>query len=305
LVLAVFQAYGVAVGLENVRGLVDQPGPLFRLSTVLTLTGGTVFLIWLCNQITLRGVGNGIAWILFLGIVMAIPGTLAALINLVRTGAMSERSAVVLLALAIAAVAFVVCAERARRPLEVQFAGRQIGERAFEPRLSQLSLKLNSAGVVPAAVMLWLLPVLLTLSALAAGEDAGWVETLADALVPGRPGFLIYLIGGILIVAFIYVAFMIDPDDAAERLKRYDGVLPGVAPGEPTATAIDQVLTRVTMMGAAYLALVFVVPVVLISTAGLPFYFGGASLLILVCLVLDIETQVRGHKNIEQGGLRA
>jgi preprotein translocase subunit SecY len=305
LVLAIFQAYGVALGLEGVSNLVYAPGLMFRISTVLTLAGGTVFLIWLCHQITLRGIGNGIAWIVFLSIVMAISNFIARVLGLVRTGAASADVLLVLVVLSVAAVGFVVFVELARRRVPIQFAARQIGSRAFEPRASTLSFKLNNVGLVPAVVASWFLSIPLAVGPIVSDRGAAWAEMLTNALAPGQLGYLIYLMVGIVIVALLYTAFLFDPDAAAESLQRQSGALPGVAPGEPTAIEIDKILSRVTIVGAGYLALVFLVPVVLITYAHVPFYLGGASLLIVVCVVLDIGAQIRGHNNIEPGGLRA
>jgi len=304
LVLAVLQGYGVASGLERVNDLVYEPGPMFRLMTVLTLAGGTAFLIWLCHQITLRGLGNGIAWIVFLSIVMALPSAVFGLVDLVDTGRLSVGALSAMVLLSIVAVGFVAFVERARRRVPIEFSAREIGGRAFAPRRSELSVRLNSAGLVPAVVASWLLS-LLTIGVLFAGQGSAWADGLAAALVPGRFGFLVYIIAGVVIVAYVYTAFIMDPDEAAASLERHGGSVAGLAPGEATAAQIDYVLSRMTVVGAIYLTMVFLLPVVLISYAHLPFYVGGAPLLILVCVVLDIEAQVRGKNKMTLGSLRA
>jgi preprotein translocase subunit SecY len=297
IVLAAFQAYGIAVALEGVGGIVAGPGTLFRLSTVLTMTGGVVFLMWLSDQITARGIGNGIALIFALGIVLDLPSAIAGTLELGRQGLLSPNAILGLIVVLVALAMLIVVMELAQRRLPLEFPPRRIGARTIGGR-SQLRFKLNSGGKIPATFASSPLALLVALPNFGANPDS----LVLRAFAYGRPLYLISFVLFIVVFAFIYTALIFSPDAAAEDLKTYGGVIPGVEPGEATAAHLDQVLSRVTLLGAAYLALVYLVPELLILYAQVPFYLGGASLLIVVCAVLDLQTQVRGYVTIKSGG---
>ena len=281
--LSILQAYGIALGLEGVPGLVAEPGWLFRTTTVLTLTGGVMALVWLSEWITARGLGNGVTLILFAGLVAEVPAGIAGLLELGRQGVLSSGAILVLLGSAIAFAALVVAVERARRRLPVHTQGSSP---------SYLSFKLNNAGIIPAVLASW---VLLLPTAI--------IYTVAPAWEGLLRGPLVTIVYAVLILActFFYTAFLIDPDAAAATLKQRAASIAGVAPGEPTAEHIDGVITRLTMIGAIYLALVYLVPAVMVATAPVPFYFGGASLLIVVCAILDVEDHIRAFASVKTG----
>jgi preprotein translocase subunit SecY len=281
--LVSFQGYGVAVGLEAVPNLVANPGVLFRASTTITLAGGAMFLVWLSDQITLRGIGNGIALILCVGIVIELPSIVFGTLELGRQGAVSGGLILSMLVIAIAAVGFVVFMESARRRLLVEFARRDSGERTITGRASYLSVKLNGAGMIPVLAASWLM-----LLPWAFAHFAGEQSWLAGQFANGQPLWLVCYALAIVLCVFIYTAMVMDPAQAAESLQRHGGTIPGVEPGEATAAHVDRVLSITTLFGAAYLALVCLIPEILVSYAQVPFYFGGASLLIVVCTVLDI-----------------
>jgi preprotein translocase subunit SecY len=291
--IAAIQAYGVAGALESVCGLVANPGWFFILSTVVTLTGGTMVLVWLSEQITLRGIGNGIALLLLAGIMTQLPEAIARTLELERRGLLSSRFIVGSLAIMIVATGFVVLMERARRLLPIDYAERQIGMRMIEARSSNLSLKLIAAGIVPIILASWLLIVVSAFAYIAAGRSPGWLITLASGLERGRPPYLVVYTVLIILCALAYAAVVLDPEKAAENLTKHRGSIPGVAPGEAAAEHLDHVLSRTTVIGAVYLVLVCLIPEILISYAEMPFYFGGAALLIVVCTILDIDAQVK------------
>jgi len=297
-VLAAFQAYGIAKALDSIPGLAVEPGAMFRLSVVLTMTGGAVVLMWLSEQITLRGVGNGIALIFALGIVLELPSAVAGALELGRQGFLSFNAMLGLVILAVALTALIVVMELARRRLPLEFSARQIGARTIAGR-SQLRFKLNSGGVMPAIFASWLLLVPILISNFV-GESSWW-NAVARFVGHGQPLFLIAYVLFIVLFTFIYTALIFSPDAAADDLKAYGCAVSGVEPGEATAEHIDGVLSRVTLLGAAYLALVYLVPELLIRYAQVPFYLGGASLLIVVCTVLDLQAQVRGYATIKSG----
>ena len=299
LFLAAFQAYGVASGLEGVTGLVTDPGLSFRLGASVTLAGGAMVLVWLSDQITMRGIGNGISLLLFVGIVTELPSTVAETLDLGRQGVLPGGIVIGLPVLAVAGTGLVVFMELARRRLLVQFAARQVG---MVDGAAHLSLKLNSAGIIPVMLASWLLLVPLIVAAYAGGDGPGWASAIARELGPGRPLFLVLYALAIVACTFIYTALVLDPSDAADRLKRYGGVIPGIAPGEATAEHLDNVLSRTTLLGAVYLALVCLTPDILVSYAHVPFYFGGTSLLVLVCTALDVSAHVRGDAAVNVGG---
>ena len=294
-VLATFQAYGIAIGLEGAGNVISDPGWFFRISTVITLTGGTVFLMWLGEQITSRGIGNGISLIILAGIVAELPSAIAGTLELGRQGALSTGLILGVIVMAIVVIAFIVFMERAQRRLLIQYPKRQVGNRMFEGQSSHLPLKLNTSGVIPPifASSLLLLPT--TVANLNAGQGPEWLATLTTQLGHGRPLFLILYIALIVFFAFFYTAIVFNPTETADNLKKHGGFIPGIRPGERTAEYIDYVLTRITVVGAAYLAIVCLIPEILISYAAVPFYFGGTSLLIVVSVTMDTVAQVQGY----------
>ena len=293
--LAALQGYGIAIGLEGAGSVVLDPGWFFRITTVITLVGGTVFLMWLGEQITARGVGNGISLIIFAGIVAQLPHAVAGTLELGRQGALSTGLMIGLLAMAVVVIAFIVFMERAQRRLLVQYPKRQVGNRMFQGDSSHLPLKLNSAGVIPPifASSLLLLPI--TVANFSAGKGPDWLNTVNALLGRGQPLHIILYISLIVFFAFFYTAVVFNPKDTADNLKKYGGFLPGIRPGERTAEYIDYVLTRITVVGAIYLAAVCVLPELLISYAAVPFYFGGTSLLIAVSVTMDTVAQIQSH----------
>jgi len=294
-ILAALQGYGIAVGLEGAGNIVTDPGWFFRITTVVTLLGGTVFLMWLGEQITARGVGNGISLIIFTGIIARLPHALIGTLELGREGALSYGLIVGLLIGAIAVIAIIVYMERAQRRLLVQYPKRQVGNRMFQGDASHLPLKLNSAGVIPPifASSLLLLPI--TAANFSAGQGPDWLNTITAMLGRGQPLHIVIYISLIVFFAFFYTAVVFNPKETADNLKKYGGFLPGIRPGERTAEYIDYVLTRITVLGAIYLAAVCVLPEILISYAGVPFYFGGTSLLIVVSVTMDTVAQIQSH----------
>ena len=296
--LAAVQSYGIAVGLESMSGgggsAVIEPGLFFRLTTVVTLTGGTIFLMWLGEQITARGIGNGISLIIFAGIVANLPAASAQTLELGRTGAISALLIIALVIMVFAVIAFIVFVERAQRRLVVQYPKRQVGNRMFGGENSHLPLKLNTAGVIPPifASSLLLLP---TTAAAFASSQGGWLLDVTVFLGRGQPGYILLYMSGIIFFCFFYTAVVFNPNDTADNLKKYGGFIPGIRPGANTAEYLDYVLTRLTTVGAAYLALVCLLPELLISQYSIPFYFGGTSLLIVVNVTMDTISQVQSH----------
>ena len=299
-ILAALQAYGIAVGLEGQGNLVSDPGLFFRASTVITLTGGTVFLMWLGEQITSRGIGNGISLIIFAGIVAGLPGGIAAMLELGRTGQLSTFVILGIMIMALGVVAFIVLFERAQRRLLIQYPKRQVGQKVFQGDSSHLPLKLNTAGVIPPifASSLLLLPI--TVANFSAGQGPDWLISITALLGHGQPLFLALYVMLIIFFAFFYTSIMFNPKETAENLKKYGGFIPGIRPGERTAEYIDYVLTRVTVVGALYLSLVCLLPELLIGYTGVPFYFGGTSLLIVVSVTMDTVAQLQGHLYAQQ-----
>jgi preprotein translocase subunit SecY len=293
--LAAFQAYGIAIGLEGAGNVISEPGWFFRISTVITLTGGTMFLMWLGEQITQRGIGNGISLIILTGIVAELPSAIVSTFELGRQGALSTGLILLIGVMSVAVIAFIVFMERAQRRLLVQYPKRQVGNRMFEGQSSHLPLKLNTSGVIPPifASSLLLLPA--TIANFNAGQGSGWLTTITTQLSHGRPLFLVLYLSLIVFFAFFYTAIVFNPADTADNLKKHGGFIPGIRPGERTAEYIDYVLTRITVIGAGYLAIVCLIPEILISYAAVPFYFGGTSLLIVVSVTMDTVAQVQGH----------
>jgi len=302
LAIAAAQSYGLAVGLEgmqsSVGGAVIDPGWYFRLTAVITLTGGTMFLMWLGEQITARGVGNGISLIIYAGIVAHLPQSVAGTLELGRTGALSTPVIMGFLLIGIGVVALCVFVERAQRRIVVQYPKRQVGMRMTSAESTHLPLKLNTSGVIPPifASSLLLMPVTV-IGFLAQGDQGGtgWLNQIAGALSHGQPLYLSLYAGLIVFFAFFYTAVVFNPEETADNLRKYGGFIPGIRPGKGTADYLDRVLTRLTVVGAAYLAAVCMLPEILISHFSVPFYFGGTSLLIVVTVTLDTVAQVQSH----------
>ncbi|KGD98557.1 MULTISPECIES: preprotein translocase subunit SecY [Rhizobium/Agrobacterium group] len=300
-ILGALQAYGIAAGLESGQGIVTEPGWFFRLSTVVTLLGGTMFLMWLGEQITSRGIGNGISLIIFSGIAAGLPTALAGTLELGRTGALPTALILTVIVVAIAVITLIVFVERAQRRLLIQYPKRQVGNRMFQGDTSHLPLKLNTSGVIPAifASSLLLLP------ATAAGfagtsELPNWATMIISSLGHGQPLFMLFY--GLLIAffAFFYTAIVFNPKDTADNLKKHGGFIPGIRPGERTAEYIDYVLTRITVIGAIYLVFVCILPEFLVARTGVPLALGGTSLLIVVSVTLDTVAQIQGHLIAQQ-----
>ncbi len=299
-ILAALQAYGIAVGLEAQGNVVLDPGWFFRFSTVITLTGGTVFLMWLGEQITQRGVGNGISLIIYAGIVAGLPMALAQLLELGRTGQLSTFTIIGVIVMALAVIAFIVFMERAQRRIIIQYPKRQQGNRIFQGETSHLPLKINTAGVIPPifASSLLLLPI--TVANFMQGQGPEWLNVITAMLGRGQPLFLLLYAALIIFFTFFYTAIMFDPKEVADNLKKYGGFIPGIRPGEKTAEYIDYVLTRITFVGAIYLTAVSLLPEILTSYLRIPFYFGGTSLLIVVSVTMDTVAQIQGHLLAQQ-----
>ncbi len=297
--LAALQAYGISVGLESMTssagGAVIDPGLFFRITTVITLTCGTVFLMWLGEQVTARGVGNGISLIIFAGIVANLPAAVVGTLELGRTGALSAGFILILIVMMFAVIAFVVFIERAQRRIVVQYPKRQMGNKMMGGESSHIPLKLNTSGVIPVifASSLLLLPI--TLANFTAGGGPGWLLTISALLGRGQPLYLLLYASGIAFFAFFYTAIVFNPSDTADNLKKYGGFVPGIRPGKNTADYLDYVLTRLTVVGATYLVAVAVLPEILISRFSVPFFFGGTSLLIVVTVSMDTVAQIQSH----------
>jgi preprotein translocase subunit SecY len=298
-ILALFQSFAIATGLQSSPGLVLNPGIFFLASTVVTLTGGTLFLMWLGEQITSRGVGNGVSLIIFAGIVAALPRGIWQMFTMTTTGSLSGFAMFAIIALAIGVVFAIVFMERSQRRLLVQYPKRQQGNRMFGGDTSFLPLKINTAGVIPPifASSLLLLPTT-AMGFLATANLppwAQWLPTAVGALQHGQPAFMVLY--GLLIVffCFFYTSVVFNPEDTAENLRKYGGFLPGIRPGKRTAEYLDYVLTRLTVIGAAYITLVCLMPEALIGYFKAPFYLGGTSILIVVSVTMDTVTQIQSH----------
>jgi len=296
--ITVLQAYGIAVGLEGMAsGVVMEGGLFFRFTTVVTLTGGTVFLMWLGEQITQRGIGNGISLIIFTGIVANLPKAVAGTLELGRTGALSTFFILGLIFVVCAVIFLIVFVERAQRRIIVQYPKRQQGGRISGGENTHLPLKINTAGVIPpifAGSILGLPVTILGLSA--AGQSSPeWVTTMMAWMGRGQPAYLIIFVTMIVFFSFFYTAVVFNPQDTAENLKKYGGFVPGIRPGKNTSDYLDKVLTRLTVLGAAYLSAICLLPEILMSQYSVPFYFGGTSLLIVVTVTMDTVTQVQSH----------
>jgi preprotein translocase subunit SecY len=297
--LAAVQSYGIAVGLEGMhagaQSAVIDPGLFFRLVTVVTLVCGTVFLMWLGEQITARGVGNGISLIIMAGIVANLPHALASTLELGRTGAISTVFIIIFLLMSVAVVAFIVFMERAQRRILVQYPKRQMGNKMFGGDASHLPLKINTSGVIPPifASSLLLLPA--TVANFEANGQFGWISEITAYLAHGRPLYMALYVGLIVFFCFFYTAIVFNPEETADNLRKYGGFIPGIRPGKNTADYLDYILTRLTVVGAAYLSAVCILPEILISEYSVPFYFGGTSLLIVVSVTMDTVAQIHSH----------
>ncbi|MBJ3774261.1 preprotein translocase subunit SecY [Acuticoccus mangrovi] len=294
-ILATVQAYGISVGLESAGGIVTDPGWFFRFTSVLTLVGGTMFLMWLGEQITSRGVGNGISLIIFAGIIAELPAAVAGMLELGRQGALSTPIILLVILMAVTVIAFIVFVERAQRRLLIQYPRRQVGNRMFQGDSSHLPLKLNTSGVIPPIFASSLLLVPATLTSFSQSSGGGIVGTIQALLGHGQPLYMLVYASLIIFFSFFYTAIVFNPADTADNLKKHGGYIPGIRPGERTAQYIDYVLTRITVLGAAYLVIICLIPEFLISATAVPFYFGGTSLLIVVSVTMDTVAQVQGH----------
>jgi len=296
-VLAALQAYGIAIGMEgaNNGAAVHDPGLYFRFVTIVTLVGGTMFLLWLGEQITARGVGNGVSLIIFSGIVASLPGGLLQILELGRTGAMSAAFIIALLLGIVAVIAFCVFMELAQRRILVQYPKRQQGNRVYGGESSHLPLKINTAGVIPPIFASSLLLAPATVAGFGAAQGSEWMIWLTNNLGHGRPAYMVLFVAMIMFFCFFYTAVMFNPVETADNLKKYGGFIPGIRPGKNTADYLDYVLTRITVIGSLYLAAICALPEFLIAEAAIPFYFGGTSLLIMVSVTLDTVAQVQSH----------
>ena len=303
-VLALFQSYGISVGLESMHlqsgaSAVMEPGLQFRIVTAVTVTTGTMFLVWLGEQITARGVGNGTSLIIFSGIVANLPHALAALLELGRTGGLSAPIIILFLIMAVVVVGAIVFMERAQRRILVQYPKRQMGNRMYGGETSHLPLKINTSGVIPPifASSLLLLPT--TIASFQAGAPPGtwgaWLADIAGYVTRGGPIYLTLYVALIVFFSFFYTAVVFNPVETADNLRKHGGFIPGIRPGKNTADYLDYVLTRLTVLGAAYMSAVCVLPEILRSEYSVPFYFGGTSLLIVVSVTMDTIFQIQSH----------
>jgi len=299
--LAIVQAYAIAVGLENLGNVVIDPGWAFRITAVITLTGGTVFLMWLGEQITARGIGNGISLIIMIGIVAAFPNMLVQAFESARTGAMSPIFLAFLGALSVGLVMFIVFVERAQRRLLVQYPKRQQGNRVFGGESSHLPLKLNIAGVIPPIFASSLLFLPATVAGFNAAGIPGWLQATVALLGQGQPLYMILYAAGIMFFAFFYTSIVFNPEDTAENLKKYGGFIPGIRPGKRTADYIEYVVERITLIGALYLTFVCLLPEFMIAYYGITsFVMGGTSILIMVSVTMDTVAQIQSHLIAQQ-----
>ncbi len=290
--IAILQGYGVSVGLENAGTLVLDPGMKFRLITTISLVAGTTFLMWLGEQITLRGVGNGISLIIFSGIVAEIPRALASTFELGRTGALSATMIILIFILVIFTVLFIVFFERAMRKILINYPKRQMGNKIYGGESSHLPLKINTAGVIPAifASALLLLPVTLTNFGF---SNSDTFLNISSMFTQGQPLYMLLYSSGIILISFFYTSIVFNPKETAENLRKYGGYIPGIRPGERSAEYIETILIRLTTIGSLYLTFVCLLPEFLISKYPIPFYLGGTSILIVVVVAMDTVTQVQ------------
>jgi preprotein translocase subunit SecY len=296
--IAMFQAYGISVGLEGMRGTfgnaVIDPGAFFRISCMVTLVGGTMFLMWLGEQITARGVGNGTSLIIFAGIVANMPHAIANLLELGRTGALSTVFILGFIVLAVGVIAAIVFIERAQRRIPIQYPKRQVGQRMFGGDSTHMPLKINTAGVMPPIFASSLLLIPATIAGFAQ-SGPGWFTSIAQLLAHGQPLYMAFYAAMIIFFSYFYTAVVFNPQETADGLKKHGGFIPGYRPGSATADYFDYVLTRLTTIGALYLVAICLLPEFLTSRYSVPFYFGGTSLLIIVSVTMDTVTQIQSH----------
>src|ERR1700692_963462 len=297
-IIAMFQSYGIAVGLESMRGsfgaAVIDPGWFFRFSCVITLVGGTMFLLWIGEQITARGIGNGTSLIIMSGIVANLPTAFASLLEMGRTGALSPFFILLFMVIAVATIAIIVFVERAQRRIAVQYPKRQVGKRLFGGCATHIPLKINTSGVIPP---IFASSILMIPAAIAGFATNGppWLQAIAAQLGQGQPLYLGLYAFMIIFFSYFYTAVVFNPEETADNLKKYGGFIPGIRPGSATAEYFDRILTRLTTVGGIYLVLICLLPQILITDYGLPFYFGGTSILIVVSVTMDTVTQIQSH----------
>ena len=299
--LALFQSLGIAIALESSAGLVIAPGFGFRMTAVVTLTSGTMFLMWLGEQITERGLGNGISILIFAGIAAGLPTAIGGLLELVRTGAMSIIVSLFIVILVFGVTYFVVFVERGQRKILVNYARRQVGNKVYGGQSSHLPLKLNMAGVIPPifASSIILLPATVV-GWFSAGESMSWLKDIAGSLTPGQPLYVMFYAAAIIFFCFFYTALVFNSRETADNLKKSGAFIPGIRPGENTAKYIDKILLRLTFAGAIYITMVCLLPEFLILKYNVPFYFGGTSLLIIVVVTMDFMAQVQNYMMSQQ-----
>jgi preprotein translocase subunit SecY len=299
--LALFQSMGIALALESSAGLVLAPGLGFRITAMVTLTAGTMFLMWLGEQITERGLGNGISILIFGGIAAGLPGAIGGLLELVRTGAMSILVAIFIVVVVGLVTYFVVFVERGQRKILVNYARRQVGNKVYGGQASHLPLKLNMSGVIPPifASSIILLPATVV-SWFTSGDSMRWLKDIAGALSPGQPIYVMLYAGAIVFFCFFYTALVFNSRETADNLKKSGAFIPGIRPGDQTAKHIDKILIRLTLAGAIYITFVCLLPEFLILKYNVPFYFGGTSLLIIVVVTMDFMAQVQNYLMSQQ-----
>ncbi len=299
--LALFQSIGIAVALESSPGLVLVPGFGFRMTAVVSLTAGTMFLMWLGEQITERGLGNGISILIFAGIAAGLPSAVGGLLELIRTGAMSILVAIVIIAVVVLVTYFVVFVERGQRKILVNYARRQVGNKVYGGQSSHLPLKLNMAGVIPPifASSIILLPATVV-GWFSSGESMRWLKDIAGTLTPGQPIYVLLYASAIVFFSFFYTALVFNSRETADNLKKSGAFIPGIRPGDQTARYIDKILVRLTLAGAVYITFVCLLPEFLILKYNVPFYFGGTSLMIIVVVTMDFMAQVQNYMMSQQ-----
>ena len=301
LVLALFQSLGIALALEGSPGLVISPGMGFRMTAVVSLVAGTIFLMWLGEQITERGLGNGISILIFAGIVAGLPSAIGGLFELVRTGSMSIIASLFIIAVVILVTFLVVFVERGQRKILVNYAKRQVGNKVYGGQSSHLPLKLNMSGVIPPifASSIILLPATIV-GWFATGEGMRWLKDISAALSPGQPIYVLLYAAMIVFFCFFYTALVFNSRETADNLKKSGAFIPGIRPGEQTARHIDRILSRLTLVGAIYITGVCLLPEFLVLKYNVPFYFGGTSLLIIVVVTMDFWAQVQSYVMSQQ-----
>jgi len=298
-VLAAFQAYGIGVGLQGTGSVVSNPGIFFLMSTTITLTGGTMFLMWLGEQITSRGIGNGISLIILSGIVAQLPSAIAGTLELGRQGALSTGLILAVIVMAVGVIAFIVFMERAQRRLLVQYPKRQVGNRMFGGESSHLPLKINVSGVIPPIFASSILLMPTTVANFNGQNVPDWLQTILTYIGPGRPLYLLLYALMIIFFSFFYTSIIFNPEETADNLKKYGGFIPGIRPGKKTGEYIDYVLTRITVVGAIYLAFVCIIPEAIRSNFAI-LTFGGTSILIIVSVTMDTIAQIQSHLIAQQ-----